>query len=127
MTLRGLLRRRRGLPRRDRALHLIAFAVVRARRVPVPVRDAADQRDRQLRARRAERRALDSPTWPPEVRLALGVGFLGAYTTFSTFTYETLRLVEAGDTRSALAYVTVSVLAGLAAATARPRLRPRLR
>ena len=39
------------------------------------------------------------------------------YTTFSTFTYETLRLVEAGDTGSALAYVTVSVLAGLAAAT----------
>ena len=61
--------------------------------------------------------ALEFATWPPEVRLALGVGFLGAYTTFSTFTYETLRLVEAGDTALALAYVAVSVLAGLTAAT----------
>ena len=61
--------------------------------------------------------ALEFSPLPPEVRLALGVGFLGAYTTFSTFTYETLRLVEAGDTGLALAYVAVSVLAGLAAAT----------
>lgn len=61
--------------------------------------------------------ALEFATWPPEVRLALGVGFLGAYTTFSTFTYETLRLIEAGDTAIALGYVSASVLAGLAAAT----------
>lgn len=61
--------------------------------------------------------ALEFSSLPPEVRLTLGVGFLGAYTTFSTFTYETLRLVEAGDTSLAFAYVAVSVLAGLAAAT----------
>ena len=54
---------------------------------------------------------------PPEVRLTLGVGFLGAYTTFSTFTYETLRLVEAGDTTLALGYVAASIVAGLTAAT----------
>lgn len=60
---------------------------------------------------------LEFSSLPPEVRLTIGVGFLGAYTTFSTFTYETLRLVEAGDTVLALAYVAVSVLAGLAAAT----------
>jgi CrcB protein len=60
---------------------------------------------------------LEFSTLPPEVRLTIGVGFLGAYTTFSTFTYETLRLVEAGDSALALAYVAVSVLAGLTAAT----------
>jgi len=61
--------------------------------------------------------ALEFSALSPEVRLALGVGFLGAYTTFSTFTYETLRLVEAGDTGLALAYVAASVLVGLVAAT----------
>jgi CrcB protein len=60
--------------------------------------------------------ALEFSALPPEVRLTLGVGFLGAYTTFSTFTYETLRLVEAGDAGLALGYVTASLIAGLAAA-----------
>jgi len=53
---------------------------------------------------------------PPEVRLAIGVGFLGAYTTFSTFSYETLRLVEAGDVAIAVGYVAASVAAGFSAA-----------
>ncbi len=53
---------------------------------------------------------------PPEVRLTVGVGFLGAYTTFSTFSYETLRLVEAGDTAIAVGYVAASVAAGFTAA-----------
>jgi CrcB protein len=61
--------------------------------------------------------ALEFSSLPPEVRLTIGVGFLGAYTTFSTFTYETLRLVEAGDTALALGYVAASIVAGLTAAT----------
>jgi fluoride exporter len=60
--------------------------------------------------------ALEFATMPPEFRLALGVGFLGAYTTFSTFTYETLRLVEGGDALIAFGYVAASVVAGLGAA-----------
>lgn len=34
---------------------------------------------------------------PPEARLFLAVGVLGGYTTFSTFGYETLRLLQGGD------------------------------
>jgi CrcB protein len=48
----------------------------------------------------------------------VGTGFCGAYTTFSTFTYETLRLVEEGELRQAALNVAASVVIGLAAATA---------
>ncbi|HEY5857045.1 MAG TPA: fluoride efflux transporter CrcB [Aldersonia sp.] len=47
-----------------------------------------------------------------------GVGFCGAFTTFSTFGYETVRLAEDGAYLYATANVVVSVLSGLAAATA---------
>jgi CrcB protein len=60
--------------------------------------------------------ALQISSLPPEVRLALGVGFLGAFTTFSTFSYETVRLLESGAGALAIAYVLASfVLAVLAA------------
>jgi fluoride exporter len=48
-------------------------------------------------------------------RLAIAVGFVGAYTTFSTFEYETLRLIEEGYLRVALLYVTASFFLGLLA------------
>jgi len=47
-------------------------------------------------------------------RLFFAVGFLGAYTTFSTFTFETLRLIQEGQLWSATAYVLGSVLVGMA-------------
>jgi len=34
--------------------------------------------------------------WPTTVRLALTVGFIGGLTTYSSFNYETLRLLEEG-------------------------------
>ena len=45
----------------------------------------------------------------------LPVGFVGAYTTFSTYEYETLRLVESGQLRLAGAYVLLSNVIGFAA------------
>ena len=52
---------------------------------------------------------------PYAVRLALVVGLLGGFTTFSSFGLETLRLLQAGDTARALAYVAASNLAGVLA------------
>lgn len=53
---------------------------------------------------------------PQSLQLLIGVGFCGTLTTYSTFSYETLRLLEEGTFFYPLANVVVSVAAGLGAA-----------
>jgi fluoride exporter len=53
---------------------------------------------------------------PGSLTLLVGTGFCGALTTYSTFSYETLRLYESGARLYAALNVAVSLLAGLAAA-----------
>jgi len=49
------------------------------------------------------------------VRLALGVGFCGGFTTFSTFEFETHALLEDGIWMTAVANMALSLVAGLVA------------
>ena len=51
-------------------------------------------------------------------RTVVGTGAMGAYTTFSTFTFETVRLAEEGAINEALRNVAASFIVGLAAAAA---------
>ena len=52
----------------------------------------------------------------PEMRGALLIGLLGAFTTFSTFSMETLFLIEQGDLLKAFLNVLLSVVVCIAAA-----------
>lgn len=51
-----------------------------------------------------------------DVRTVVGTGFLGSYTTYSAFAYETFALADDGDLRAGAINVVGSVAAGLAAA-----------
>ena len=60
------------------------------------------------------RYALGGATISPELRLFLTTGFCGGYTTFSTFSYETVRLFEDGEHWRGVLYVALSVTLSIA-------------
>lgn len=57
--------------------------------------------------------AQTTPDLSPTVRLAFSTGFCGSLTTFSTFTYETVALLENDQWQLALLNVAGSLTAGL--------------
>ena len=61
-----------------------------------------------------------------DLRIAIAVGFFGGYTTFSSFGWETAKMLEDGEWRRAAAYVGASVIAGLLLSVAGIRLANRL-
>ena len=65
-------------------------------------------------------------TIPPEWRIGISVGFFGAFTTFSTFSWEAVRLLEDGEWARAVAYVVASVVGGLLAVAAGMRIAERI-
>jgi len=62
--------------------------------------------------------ALQHLSIPPEWRVGITVGFFGAFTTFSSFAYESSRMLESGDWLRMILYVSVSVIGGILLALA---------
>lgn len=62
------------------------------------------------------RYSLDTAAVTPDMRFFLTTGVCGGFTTFSTFSYETVQLLERGDMTRAAAYVGGSVLLSVLAA-----------
>ncbi len=67
-------------------------------------------------------RMVISPDW----RVAIAVGFFGGYTTFSSFGWETAKMLEDGEWARATVYVGASVVAGLLLSVAGIRLANQL-
>ena len=59
--------------------------------------------------------ARTTPAWQNDARLFVAVGVLGGFTTFSSFSLDTISMIERGETGPAILYVLVSVGAGIAA------------
>jgi CrcB protein len=56
-----------------------------------------------------------SGAWNPELRAAVTIGFLGGFSTYSSFNHETIALLSSGATGAAAAYVAITLVGGLAA------------
>jgi CrcB protein len=63
-------------------------------------------------------RFMEAVALTPDLRALLTIGLLGAFTTFSTFSYETVTLLQGGQWARGLAYSLGSLLLGLVAVLA---------
>ena len=85
---------------------------------PVPVRDGRRQHHRSVRTRLPHRPVPVPGARTRRARAIVGTGFLGAYTTFSSFSYETFGLlrdeVPVGSLVNAFGSVAVGILAAAA-------------
>lgn len=63
---------------------------------------------------------------PPEWRIGITVGFFGAFTTFSTFSWEAVHLLQDGEWWRATTYVLASVIGGLLAVVLGMRIAERI-
>lgn len=70
--------------------------------------------------------ALTHLTIPPDWRIGITVGFFGAFTTFSSFSYETVRMFEDGDWARAGTYLLSSIIGGLIAVFCGIRIADRI-
>lgn len=57
--------------------------------------------------------ALQHLSIPPDWRIGITVGFFGAFTTFSSFAYESARMLDDGDWIKMVIYISISVVGGL--------------
>ena len=57
--------------------------------------------------------ALQHISISPDLRIGITVGFFGAFTTFSSFAYESSRMIENGDWMKMVLYVSISVAGGI--------------
>ena len=59
--------------------------------------------------------ARTTPAWQADARLFFAVGVLGGFTTLSSFSLDTVVLIERGEIAQAALYVAVSVIVSIAA------------
>jgi CrcB protein len=69
---------------------------------------------------------LDRMVVSADLRTAITIGFFGAFTTFSTFGWETVKMLDDGEWERAAIYVTASVAAGVLLALFGMRLAHRV-
>ena len=61
---------------------------------------------------------VEAAALPPTLRLALGTGVMGGFTTYSTFSFETLRYLQTGSPLLAAGYVAATLALCLVACAA---------
>ena len=59
--------------------------------------------------------AASALSWSPTMRSAITIGFIGGLTTYSSFNYETTRLMEEGATSAAIFNATATLVGAFAA------------